>query len=63
MVRKSESAESLVEEKIKLATKIGIWHSFNPIEGYAGTAEYARIQEINKLLDKNEPIQESAKEE
>jgi hypothetical protein len=42
--------DKLIKEKINLAKKLGIWESFNPIEGFQTTEEYQRIQQIDKRL-------------
>lgn len=46
----ADEAEKLTEEKILLAKKLGIWESFNPVEGYEGKKEFKRIEEIDKRL-------------
>ncbi|OMF37435.1 hypothetical protein BK133_05105 [Paenibacillus sp. FSL H8-0548] len=48
---KTESEEDkLINEKINLAKKLGIWKSFNPIEGYETKKDFKRIEEIDKRL-------------
>jgi len=48
--QKSE-LESLIEEKIQLATKLGLMNVVLPDdESYKHTDEYKRLQEIDKLL-------------
>jgi predicted AAA+ superfamily ATPase len=42
--------EKLIKEKISLAKKLGIWESFNPIEGFQTTEELNRINEIDQRL-------------
>ncbi|MGG1637224.1 hypothetical protein [Paenibacillus sp. NRS-1760] len=42
--------EKLTQEKISLAKKLGIWESFNPIDGYETKKEFKRIEEIDKRL-------------
>lgn len=47
---KPSELQQLIEEKIKLAKKIGLWDGFDPVENYQDTVEYALIQEIDKRL-------------
>jgi hypothetical protein len=49
-VTASSETQQLIEEKIKLATELGIWGSFNPVEGYQDTQQYKRINEIDQRL-------------
>jgi len=42
--------EQLIKTKIGLATELGIWGGFKPIQGYQETEQYKKIQEINKRL-------------
>ncbi|WP_135552106.1 hypothetical protein [Paenibacillus cymbidii] len=42
--------EALEEEKIQLAKEIGIWGTFNPVEGYEASHQSRRIEEIDKRL-------------
>lgn len=45
-----QELQALIDEKITLAQKLGIWDGFEPVEGYQTTEEYKRIQEIDKQL-------------
>lgn len=42
--------EQLIAEKINLAKKLGIMGDLEQIQGYSGTDEYRRINEIDKRL-------------
>jgi hypothetical protein len=42
--------ELLEQEKIKLANELGIWQKFEPIDGYADSEQFKRIEEIDKSL-------------
>ncbi|MDT0123877.1 hypothetical protein Q9R46_14545 [Paenibacillus sp. RRE4] len=42
--------EKLVREKIRLAQKLGLMDGRTPVEGYEGTKEYKRIEEIDARL-------------
>lgn len=47
---KLSEREKLVQEKIKLAKEIGIWQKFEPIENYAESEQFEKINEIDKRL-------------
>ncbi|WP_274362754.1 hypothetical protein [Paenibacillus thermotolerans] len=42
--------DNLINEKIELATRLGIWDTYDPVPNYRETKEYKRIQEIDKRL-------------
>ncbi|MDK8182113.1 hypothetical protein [Paenibacillus sp. UMB4589-SE434] len=42
--------EALIQEKITLAQKLGLWGDLEPVDGYKEVPEYARINEIDKRL-------------
>lgn len=46
----SSECESLEAEKVELAKKIGIWEECKPANTYQETAEFKRIQEIDRRL-------------
>jgi hypothetical protein len=47
---KLKEREELEQEKIKLCKEIGIWGTYEPIEGHTETAQYKKIEEIDKRL-------------
>jgi hypothetical protein len=49
-VGKPTEREKLEQEKAKLAKDIGIWGEFNPVDDYQETAQFKRINEIDKRL-------------
>jgi hypothetical protein len=44
--------ETLEQEKIALATELGIWQKFEPVENYAESEQFKKIEEIDKRLAK-----------
>lgn len=49
-IKEVSERETLEAEKIELAKRLGIWDESKSAEVYQNTAEYKRIQEIDKRL-------------
>jgi hypothetical protein len=49
-VTKLTERDKLEQDKAKLAKEIGIWQKFEPIEGYAESEQYKKIELIDQRL-------------
>jgi hypothetical protein len=49
-VGKPSERDKLEQEKIKLAKEIGIWQKFEPVDNYAESEQFKRIEEIDQRL-------------
>jgi hypothetical protein len=49
-IKEQSEREVLIQEKIELAKKLGIWDEDKPVDNFRGRPEFKRIQEINAKL-------------